>query len=181
MKDHTTIDSRHCPLCGGKLSAAMFEPGPAAWENPLPGTVTIVHDEAGRILVGRRAAGHFQAGRWCLPGGGIELGEDYMTAAIRAVREETGLAIEPSGVYSVVSNRFDNGRETLVVFLLAFANGNSRPSPGDGLDQLAWFAHGDLLPPFAFEADLMAVRRFWSGDLAIIGKNPEFFTAGAGI
>ena len=189
MKDPTASDWRYCPLCRAELTAPIAMPGPAAcpqghftaWRNPLPGTVTIIHDEAGRILVGRRGAGHFQAGRWCLPGGYIELGEDYMSAAIREVREETGLTIEPSGVYSVVSNRFDNGRETLVVVLLAFVSGNSSQNPGDDLDQLAWLGSGDLLPPFAFQADLMAIRRFWSGDLAIISKNPEFFSAGAGI
>ncbi|MET8428264.1 NUDIX hydrolase [Nocardia sp. NPDC004860] len=54
-------------------------------------------ERAGTILLIRRAAGVFLAGRWELPGGGVEPGERPEQAAVREVAEETGLAVEVLG------------------------------------------------------------------------------------
>lgn len=52
----------------------------------------IVHDAAGRLLVVQRA--HDPArGRWSVPGGRVEPGEDEATAVVRELREETGLVV----------------------------------------------------------------------------------------
>ncbi|MGX1809344.1 NUDIX domain-containing protein [Nocardia sp. NPDC055321] len=51
-------------------------------------------ERAGAVLLVRRAPGVFLAGRWELPGGGIEAGERPEDAAVREVAEETGLRIE---------------------------------------------------------------------------------------
>jgi 8-oxo-dGTP pyrophosphatase MutT (NUDIX family) len=45
-------------------------------------------------------------GRWTLPGGGIDHGEDPREALRREVREETGLEIEPGAVADVHSSHF---------------------------------------------------------------------------
>jgi 8-oxo-dGTP pyrophosphatase MutT (NUDIX family) len=37
-------------------------------------------------------------GWWELPGGGIDPGESYLEAAVREIREETGLALDPAQV-----------------------------------------------------------------------------------
>jgi 8-oxo-dGTP pyrophosphatase MutT (NUDIX family) len=56
----------------------------------------VLRDRSGRILLFRailaaRTAGHW----WELPGGGIEPGESHADAAVREIREETGLVISP--------------------------------------------------------------------------------------
>ncbi|MGW4246507.1 NUDIX hydrolase [Nocardia sp. NPDC004722] len=51
-------------------------------------------ERAGTVLLIRRAPGVFLAGRWELPGGGVESGEHPDAAAVREVREETGLSVE---------------------------------------------------------------------------------------
>ena len=50
-------------------------------------------DGSHEVLLGRRAEGRYMGGTWQLITGGIEPGETASQAAIREVREETGLSI----------------------------------------------------------------------------------------
>ena len=54
----------------------------------LNGSVAVVTDDAGRVLLQHRSDG-----RWGLPGGLMELGESCEDTARRETREETGLAL----------------------------------------------------------------------------------------
>ncbi len=48
------------------------------------------------------------AGRWTLPGGGVEFGEDPQDAVVREVLEETGLQIRPREIAAVHSFTSEN-------------------------------------------------------------------------
>lgn len=61
-----------------------------------------------RVLLVRLAASVPEAGRWGLPGGGVEWGEAPVDALVREVREETGLHATASGVAGVCSATFDS-------------------------------------------------------------------------
>jgi ADP-ribose pyrophosphatase YjhB (NUDIX family) len=50
----------------------------------------VVIDLDGRILLCRNAPSELDVGRWTLPGGGLEFGEDPPAGAIRELEEETG-------------------------------------------------------------------------------------------
>ncbi|MEV7000326.1 NUDIX domain-containing protein [Streptomyces sp. NPDC093982] len=54
----------------------------------------VVTDGQGRILLQRRR----DNGLWALPGGGMELADSLPGAAVREVREETGLDVEITGL-----------------------------------------------------------------------------------
>jgi 8-oxo-dGTP pyrophosphatase MutT (NUDIX family) len=59
----------------------------------------VLRDADGRILLFRAELGSMAAGHWWeLPGGGIERGESYVDAAVREIREETGLQISAGQV-----------------------------------------------------------------------------------
>lgn len=60
----------------------------------------VVHDVLGRILLfWARESTMPELGYWWeLPGGGIDAGETYVEAAVRELREETGIAISPEQV-----------------------------------------------------------------------------------
>ena len=65
----------------------------------LVGAGGVVRDEAGRVLLIKRA----DTGSWALPAGSMELGETLRECAIREVREETGLiahTVTPFALYS---------------------------------------------------------------------------------
>ncbi|MEM0321926.1 MAG: NUDIX domain-containing protein [Thermoprotei archaeon] len=73
--------------------------------NIVVGAIVYLEDEDGRVLLQRRGSGVFR-GYVGLPGGKIEFGEDVVQAALRELREETGLRgllAKTCGVYSEVN------------------------------------------------------------------------------
>jgi tRNA threonylcarbamoyl adenosine modification protein YjeE len=75
-------------------------------------------DDAGRVLLFHDS----DAGRdpgvpwWMTPGGGIDPGEDDVTAAVRELAEETGLQVDPAAVQGpVASRRVRHGFSDVVV------------------------------------------------------------------
>jgi ADP-ribose pyrophosphatase YjhB (NUDIX family) len=144
---------------------AVKQDAPLPARNPFPGVVVLI-EEGGRVLLARRAEGRFRGGLWCLPGGFIEYGEDFLSAGLREVREETGLDVRIHSILSVVSNFLAPRLHTLVVVLLArLVSGSEAARPGDDVDALAWHPL-DQLPDMAFEADTHIIRRFHSTGLA---------------
>lgn len=73
---------RHrCPSCGW------------AWYNPpTPVTLVLVTTDDGKVVYTRKK--HFEPGRWSVVSGFIPRGERAEDAAVREVREETGLDVE---------------------------------------------------------------------------------------
>ena len=55
---------------------------------------TLVWDDAGRLLLLRRAGTGFMDGRYTLPGGHREGGDTVVGTALRECREETGVEVE---------------------------------------------------------------------------------------
>src|SRR5262245_19260618 len=60
----------------------------------------VVTDEAGRILLVHKTDNDL----WALPGGGMDLGESIVDAAVRETKEETGIDIEVTGLVGVYTN-----------------------------------------------------------------------------
>lgn len=91
--------------CGGEDRRP--EKGRPGREWPGVGVGVLVRrpaDAGDELLMVRRAGAH-GAGTWSVPGGWVEYGEDPMDAAVREVRDETGLvvaAMTPMGWSSAV-------------------------------------------------------------------------------
>ena len=101
---------RFCPLCAGKLGrwavppdqreqAVCSECGFVFYLNPKVVAATIP-ERAGDVLLTRRS---IEPGRglWTFPGGFVDFGETATDAAIRETFEETGLAVELTGLLNV--------------------------------------------------------------------------------
>jgi 8-oxo-dGTP pyrophosphatase MutT (NUDIX family) len=58
---------------------------------PIIGVGVIAHDADHRILVGWRVKVG-ETPSWCLPGGRVEYQESFVGAAVRELKEETGIA-----------------------------------------------------------------------------------------
>lgn len=79
---------------------------------PCVGVVCLRGDE---VLLIRRGTPPRQ-GEWSLPGGRIEPGERAMDAALREVREETGIEAEIIGLIDVVDGLFpEAGRHYVLI------------------------------------------------------------------
>lgn len=66
----------------------------------VPGAQAYICDDQGRILLQRRA----DSGNWSAPGGVMDVGETLADAAVREVREETGLEIEITGLLGIYTD-----------------------------------------------------------------------------
>jgi 8-oxo-dGTP pyrophosphatase MutT (NUDIX family) len=62
------------------------------------------------VLLTRMSSRTRIPGRWTLPGGGIDHGEDPREAVVREVYEETGLTVEPGHLADVHSTHFTGPR-----------------------------------------------------------------------
>ena len=135
---------------------------PAAALRLVPSAVAVVFDPQGRVLLTRRA----DTGQWCLPSGGMEVGESIADTCVRETLEETGLdvAIEaPVGVYSRPHPYYVAKGKQVVAFTFL-----CRPTGGtlrvtEETTEFAWFDPAalpqDIVPTHPQRiADALAVR-----------------------
>jgi 8-oxo-dGTP pyrophosphatase MutT (NUDIX family) len=125
------------------------------------------------LLVARR---HPDAGTllWGLPKGHVEPGETPPVAAVREVREETGIRAEieqPLGDVAYGFTRYDGGRSVRVMkrvrFFLMAACGGRFADRDDEMDAVRWvpLASAERLMAYANERRLLArARRLMAGD-----------------
>ena len=123
-----------------------------------------------RVLVVRRARPP-AAGVYTMPGGVVEAGETLFEAAIREVREETGVTIEPvalAGQREVVV-RDDQGRVKRHFVILCFAARwlGGEAAPSEEVSETLWLRPAELAARKTTEglADIVAAafERFRTG------------------
>ena len=69
-------------------------------ERPIVGVGAVIVDERGRVVLIKRRY-EPMAGRWSLPGGGVEVGETLEEGVAREMLEETGFEVEVGPVIEV--------------------------------------------------------------------------------
>ena len=74
-------------------------------------------DQQGRVLIAQRPLGKEFSGMWEFPGGKVELGESPEAALVRELREELGIAIDPSALTPVVFSSGSRGARHLLLLL----------------------------------------------------------------
>jgi len=156
---------RACPRCGATLEHAERcvrcpSCGLEEYANPAPTASAVIRDEAGRILLARRAHDP-GAGLWDLPGGFMDEGEEPLETLRRELREETGLDGEPGDFLGALPDRYgEDGIWTMNLYWDARL-GSGEPRPADDVAELAWFP-ADRLPArdeFAFANTVELLER----------------------
>lgn len=160
---------KYCPFCrtplllqelDGKPRAACPACGFVQFRNPAP-TVSMLIVEGERVLLGKRL-GAPGKGQWGLPSGYVEVEDDFLSTAIREVREETGLEVAIQAILNVVSSFFSPGAHFLGLYLLARVKGGHLAA-GDDLEAVDWFPLAGTLPDMAFVEDVYAIERYAQG------------------
>ena len=167
-------------MCAGRLVQREGEHprcaddgcGFTLYRNPVPAVSVLVVEEGRFVLCRRGGDNTLGAGGWCLPCGYVDHGEDFLTAARREVREETGLEVVIEGLISTVSNFFSPAVHSLVTVLRARRIGGAL-RPGDDAVDVGWFAPGDA-PPWAFEADRHIVERYFAAPFVGAAVDPDY-------
>lgn len=95
-------------------------------------------------------------GKWALPGGFVDEGEDLPVAAKRELQEETGLLIEhleQLGAFGKPGR--DPRQHTVSIAYTGFADANAEAIGADDADEAKWFSV-KALPELAFDhADIL--------------------------
>ncbi|MFD5782055.1 NUDIX domain-containing protein [Streptomyces sp. NPDC126933] len=138
----------------------------------LPGVTAVVFDDAGRVLLVRRA----DNGAWTLVGGIPEPGEQPAVAAVREVYEETAVRCTPERVVVVqaldpvqYSNQ-DRCQYMDITFLCRATGGEARVNDDESIE-VGWFPPDGL--PGLDEATLLRIKQARSDE-------PAWFDPGTG-
>jgi ADP-ribose pyrophosphatase YjhB (NUDIX family) len=97
----------------------------------------LAYDDAGRLLLVRRANDPGR-GRWSVPGGRVEPGEDDASALVREMAEETGLVVRPGPLVG----RVRRGPFDILDYRCTVLGGTLRA--GDDALEARWCALADL-------------------------------------
>ena len=161
-------EKRYCPYCGTRLVEKFCEGAlrhycnqckEPVYENPTPATCLVVVDTEDRVLLVKRSV-EPKKGFWCLPGGFMELGETPEKAALRELKEETGLTGKINMLLAVSANPSDLYHTILMVgYLVKSYSGNL--IAGDDANDVAYF-HYNELPEIAFESHTSFIRMYYA-------------------
>jgi len=147
--DQKVIDGKrrdYCPRC-----ETVF------YENPLPVASAIVVNRKRELLLVKRRNDPYR-GMWCLPIGFAEADEDVEDAALRELREETGLEGEIVTLVDV-DTADDAYYGSMAIITYEVRRTGGKLVAGDDAADARYFPIGEL-PPLAWEANRKAVDRY---------------------
>jgi 8-oxo-dGTP diphosphatase len=165
MAEPAPEEIAYCPRCAASLVTKVVGDKPRRvcqachfihFTDPKVGVGVLVLQE-GKILLVRRAVMP-EKGKWSIPAGFLDQGEDPKVTAVRETWEETGLEVEIEELLDVYYNAPAAGGASIFILYRARLVGGAIEA-GDDADAAAFFGWNDL-PELAFASTAEVVRRW---------------------
>lgn len=124
----------------------------------------VCRDAEGRLLLARASSSITLQGRWFLPGGGVEHGEDPTESLTREIEEESGLTVSLGPLLDVLSDvrTIPDGTSLHTVRLIYRVDswaGTLRPETDGTTDAVGWFTPEEVRDmPLAHYVDTVVER-----------------------
>jgi 8-oxo-dGTP diphosphatase len=160
------VEFRFCPVCGGSLLEQTLKEGEPPrlvcsqcefvfYLDPKVVACSIVELD-GRIVLLKRAIDP-QRGKWVLPGGYVDRGEEVTAAAVRETEEECGLStriVRLLGVYS-----YPGRPAAVVVYLAEYVSGEL--IAGDETEEVGLYGKEEIpWTKLAFQSTVDALKDY---------------------
>jgi ADP-ribose pyrophosphatase YjhB (NUDIX family) len=163
---HEDVEYRFCPVCGGNLTLlALKDHEPPRlvcsrcrfvfYQDPKVVACAII-ETAGRIILLKRSI-EPQKGKWVMPGGYVDRGEEVSAAAIRETREECGLETRITKLHGVYS--YPQKLAVVVVYLVEALGGDLKA--GDESEEVGLYRPEEIpWDDLAFQSTSDALRDY---------------------
>jgi 8-oxo-dGTP diphosphatase len=154
----------YCPRCATRMTTRQVGDKPRRvcpaceyiyFTDPKVGVgvMVVLHDQ---ILLVRRTMNPGR-GKWSIPAGFVDRGEDPRETAVRETFEETNLRVKITGLAGVYYNPPEQGGASIfILYRGRLVGGELRP--GDDADAAGFFGP-DQLPDLAFASTYDAIRQ----------------------
>ena len=127
---HHNYIFRFCPVCGGELNSLKLKADEPArllctkcdfvfYLDPKLVACTIVNID-GKIVLLKRSINP-EKGKWVVPGGYVDRGEEVEAAALRETREECGIDVRIKDLLGVYS--YPGWLEVVIVYIAEYISG----------------------------------------------------------
>ena len=158
---------RYCPKCGWELITKKVGDKPRRtcsncnyihFTDPKVGVGILVFSE-GKVLLVKRGFNP-ELGKWSIPAGFLDYGEDPKKAAVREIREETNLEVKISGLLDVYYNQealSQGGASIFILYHAELLRGGLRA--GDDAEAATFFKFS-ALPELAFSSTKEAILKW---------------------
>jgi len=162
-------DINFCVRCGhsletreafGKVRPVCPQCGRVHFMDPKVAVALVVERDRKLLLV--RRTNDPERGKWSMPAGFVDRGEDPAEAAAREGLEETGLTVRITQLMEVLGKGGDTeGADILIVYRAEAVAGEL--TPGDDASEAGYFGP-DELPALAFASTRKVIARWKAGD-----------------
>jgi ADP-ribose pyrophosphatase YjhB (NUDIX family) len=161
------VEFRFCPACGGGLEErSMKEAEPPRlvcsqcdfvfYLDPKVVACSVIEID-GRIVLLKRAIDP-QRGKWVLPGGYVDRGEEVTAAALRETEEECGLQTHIQRLLGVYS--YQGRMPVVVVYVADYVSGDLRAA--DESDEVGLYGQEEIpWEKLAFQSTVDALRDYF--------------------
>lgn len=157
---------KHCVRCG---QAVEYRPIEGAVRPVCPAcrrihfidpkvAVAVLVERGPELLMIRRRSDP-ERGKWSMPAGFVDAGEDPARAAEREAREETGLVVQVTGLVDVIPKTESNEGADILIVYRAEARGGELAA-GDDAVEVGYFSAERLPADLAFASTRRVIARW---------------------